>query len=428
MTKSKLLLLAALAIGILSVGTGVCQAQFNIDNQRWAGPNTALSQSQGYDQGDPLRLTWGIAQEGMTVGQFSSEADSPNIIRAFFDGIHGAGSETTVWRPMIESTFDRWGSISGLDYSYEAADDGASWVSSGGLLGARADVRLSAHSIDGQVGTNTLAYNFFPDSADQVIDSDNTGFFSNSANSFRGTRNVLAHETGHGLGMSHLESSDTGQLMEPFIGTSFDGPQYFDILSAQRGYGDFNEKSFGQLGNDVATRATDLGTITDGGTAAVGQDASGLIVNLTDEDFVSIDDNTDTDFFKFSVAGNGTVDIDLDALGFTFNVGSQGGMQNPFDTTLRSDLKLELFDSGLTSMGFSDMTTLGGSESFSGINVTAGDYFIRVTGSDNTDTNLFDVQFYGLSTTFNMSAVPEPTSATLFLVGIGILGFRRRRG
>ena len=70
----------------------------------------------------------------------------------------------------------------------------------------------------------------------------------------------------------------------------------------------------------------------------VGQDAKTFIVDLTAEDFVSIDDESDTDFFKFNVAGNGTVDIDLEALGFTFQVGPQGGTQNPFDTTERSDL------------------------------------------------------------------------------------------
>jgi hypothetical protein len=316
-----------------------------------------------------------------------------------------------------------------LDYSYEANDDGAAWAISTGQLGTRADVRISAHSIDGQAGSNTLAYNFFPNFADQVIDSDNTTFYSDATNNYRGTRNVLAHETGHGIGMSHIESADSSQLMEPFINNSFDGPQYFDILSAQRGYGDFNEKSFGQLGNDDSSRATDLGTIADGGTVAVGQDASTLIVDFTAEDFVSIDDESDTDFFKFTVGGTGTVDIDLEALGFTFKVKTQNvNDEIDFNSKERSDLALTLLDSGLSVLGSSNFTGLGGSEMLTGIAVTAGDYFIQITGADNSDDNIFDVQFYGLTAGFTLSAIPEPTSAMMFMVGLGVLGSRRRRG
>ncbi len=361
----------------------------------------------------------------MSVGQFGvGEAVSPNIIRSFFNGIHGSEA---AWLPIFESTFDRWESISGLDYSYESNDDGAAWATSAGIVGTRADVRISSHSIDGQTGSNTLAYNFFPNFADQVIDSDNVAFYSNASNGYRGTRNVLTHETGHGIGMSHLESSNSAQLMEPFINNSFDGPQYFDILSAQRGYGDFNEKSFGQLGNDDSSRATDLGTIADGGTIAIGQDASTLIVDFTAEDFVSIDDSSDTDFFKFSVGGAGTVDLTLEAFGFTFNVGPQGGSQSPFNSRERSDLSLTLLDSGLSVLGTSNFTGLGGSEMLTGIAVTAGDYFIQITGVDNSDANIFDVQFYGLTAGFTLSAIPEPTSAMMFMVGLGVLGFRRRR-
>lgn len=425
MSFSKFFLSVSLALAISSFGVDVCFGQFDMDGQRWTGPNTAYSQAQGYDQGDPLKLTWGIAQEGMIVGQFSSEADTPNVIRSFFNGIHGTEAD---WLPIFESTFGRWASISGLEYEYEANDDGEDWVISSGVLGTRADVRISAHSIDGQSGSNTLAYNFFPDFADQVIDSDNVSFYSDASNNYRGTRNVLTHETGHGIGMSHLLSNDSAQLMEPFINNSFDGPQYFDILAAQRGYGDFNEKSFAQLGNDDASRATDLGTLTDGGIVEIGQDAKTFVVDLASDDFISIDDDSDTDFFRFSVDGDGIVDIDLEALGFTFLVGPQsGGSQNPFDTTLRSDLKLDFFDSALTSLGSSDLTGLGGMESLTGIEVSAGDYFIRVSGADNVDSNLFDVQFYGLSASFTLNPVPEPTAIPLLLMGLAAMGSRRRR-
>ncbi len=422
MPKSKFA--AALAIIVLAgFSAPPCQAQFDIDGLRWSG-NTAQTQAQGFDQGDPLRLTWGFALEGMTVGQFSSEANSPNIIRSFFDGIHG--SQAT-WQPLFQSTFDRWASISGLEYSFETADDGSAWVTSDGSLGVRADVRISAHSIDGQSPPDTLAYNFFPNSGDMVIDSDNVTFYSNAGtDNFRGTRNVIAHEHGHGVGMDHLTSSDSEQLMEPSTSSdpAYDGPQYFDILAAQRGYGDFNEKSFAQLGNDVVARATDLGLIADGATLAIGQDAGTLIVDSSSEDFVSIDDTTDTDFYSVMFAESGSVDIVLEALGFSIDV---NGTQ--FDTRERSDLELTFYDTdGVSILGTSNLTGLGGTESLTGIAVNAGTYFLEIEGLDNGDANIFDVQFYGLQASFTSSAVPEPGSfAVLGLGALGLILCRRRK-
>ena len=66
-----------------------------------------------------------------------------------------------------------WASISGLEFAFEAADDGAAFITSPGIINTRADLRIAAHSIDGQSGPNTLAYNYLPESGDQVIDSDN---------------------------------------------------------------------------------------------------------------------------------------------------------------------------------------------------------------------------------------------------------------
>lgn len=419
-----------LCVMVLAISaTDVCEAQFDIDGNRWGG-GTAQTQAQGFDQGDPLRLTWGLAAEGTIVGQFSSEPDTPNEIRAFFNGIHGTEAD---WLPIVGSTFDRWSSISGLDYTFEAADDGAAWAVSAGVTGVRADVRISAHSIDGQAGSNTLAYNFFPDFADQVIDSDNVAFFSDPSNDFRGTRNVLAHETGHGIGMRHLFSGDSEQLMEPFINNNFDGPQYFDILAAQRGYGDFNEKSFGQLGNDVAARATALGNIADGASVAIGQDASTFVVDIDSDDFFSIDDTDDIDFYSFTVNSSGMIDIDLEALGFTFEVESQAANGDPagdaidFNTRERSDLALTLFDSSMTNLGSSNITGLGGAESLTGVSIGPGTYFIEVTGLDNADDNLLDAQFYGLTAAFTASAVPEPGSVAFMFLGLTGVAFRRKK-
>jgi hypothetical protein len=201
-------------------------------------------------------------------------------------------------------------------------------------------------------------------------------------------------------------------------------------LVAQRWYGDVNEKSFNGLGNDVVSRATSLGTILDQSTVSIGNDATDFVVGPNDVDFVSIDDNTDTDFYSFTLNIDGTVDINLNPLGPTYNITPQGGggASNPFNSQLRSNLSLALFDTNGTSLlQLSNATGLGGSESILGYDLTAGTYFIRVTGVDNPDSIQLDAQFYRLGVSF--VAIPEPgTCLAMTLVSlVGCLQFRRRR-
>lgn len=404
-------------------------AQFTIDNTRWSG-GTANTQGQGFDQGDPIRLTWGFAAEGINIPGFIGEGASPNQVRDFFDT--NIGPQATTWQPLFDQIYDRWNSISGLDVQFEANDDGATFgngFGSGGALGVRADLRIAAHSVDGQAGSNTLAYNFFPNGGDMVIDSDNTAFFSNGANNFRGLRNVLAHELGHGLGMPHLFSDAADQLLEPFINLGFDGPQYFDILTAQRGYGDFNEKGSNHQGNDTVALATDLGTLSQGAGIAIGQDARQLGVGINDTDFFSIDDTSDTDVYEFDIAQDGVGDFILEALGFTIDVAEQANNGQPineidFNIQERSDLALELLDSNGSLIAGANNFGLGGNESLTNIQLDAGTYFLRITGENNADANLLDTQFYGLTASF--TAVPEPSSA-LIVAMFGFVGLRRRR-
>ncbi|MCQ6458457.1 matrixin family metalloprotease, partial [Vibrio parahaemolyticus] len=87
----------------------------------------------------------------------------------------------------------------------------------------RGDVRIGGHTIDGSSGT--LAYNFFPNTSDMVIDTADSFYSVTTDNSLR-LRNVIMHEAGHGLGISHVESNNGSFLMEPFINLGFDGPQF----------------------------------------------------------------------------------------------------------------------------------------------------------------------------------------------------------
>ncbi len=350
--------------------------------------------------GSPATLTWGFVDDGTNFTNQAGGGSSDLI--DFLDDIIGAGpggNDLTQrpWFPLFEDTFDRWAQVSGLSYIYEPNDDGVNHSGATGQLGVRADVRIGGKFIDGS--GNTLAFNFFPTNGDMTFDTGDAAFYGRSAGNYLNLRNVIAHEHGHGIGHFHVESANGRFLMEPFIQTSFDGPQFDDILGAHRGYGDFYEKSFNGLGNDVVTRATPLGLIGDGETAGVGYSVRlgtgpGVAVEVQPEDvdFVSIDDNSDTDFFSFTIDNPASVDVLLSPAGYIYREGPQNGTQSTYRTNELNDLNVALFDSNGTSLLASASDGgVGVPEEISDIDLLSpGEYFVRVRGTLN------DAQFYQL--------------------------------
>jgi hypothetical protein len=165
------------------------------DGDRWS---TTATNGGGLGQGDPTTITWGIAPDNTPT----NNGTVSNLI-AFLDnniGNTGATIQDRPWFSIFQDSFDRIEETTGIDFVFETADDGVQ-MSSGnsGILGTRADIRIMGRSIDGQSGGNTLAFNFFPNHGDMVIDTDNSNFYSDSTNNFIGFRNVLMHEVGHDL-------------------------------------------------------------------------------------------------------------------------------------------------------------------------------------------------------------------------------------
>jgi hypothetical protein len=261
-----------------------------------------------------------------------------------------------------------------------------------------------------------IAYNYYPNTGDMVIDTDDiAGGFGDATNNHRWGRNVIMHEHGHGMGIAHLESSNGQFLMEPFINTNFDGPQFDDILSAQRHYGDVLEKNGG---NDTAGSAYAFGTLALNNTVSIGTDANDAVVAATDTDFVSIDDDSDVDFFSFTLDLDTGILIELIPQGPTYNEGAQGGTQTAFDTSAMADLTLALLDiDGTTILAFANDIGLGGIEQILYHGLTPGTYFVQVAGLSN------QIQMYQL----DLTAIPEPASAMLLGLGAAGLLARRRR-
>ena len=379
-------------------------SDFNADD-RW---RTTATNGGGIALGEAITLTWSIAPDGTNIPGFNGEAAAPSDLvsrfRTFYNDANNPADTDYVgemWFTQIAAALNEWSDISGISYVYEPNDDGAAFSSSSsaapGVTGVRGDVRIGGHLIDGNSGV--LAYNFFPDNGEMVIDTADSFYANLSSNSLR-LRNVIAHEAGHGVGFSHVESNNAAFLMEPFVSTGFDGPQLDDILAAHRNYGDVNEKGGA---NETAGTATDLGSIGDGVTVSIGTQANDTRVEATDTDFVSIDDDSDIDVFSFTVSANSSIDVNLSPQGPTYNQGRQGGTQSSYNASAQSDLSFEILGTdGTTVLTTASANGIGASESLSAFDLNvAGTYYVRISGADNV------VQMYQLDVSVTVDA---PTS------------------
>jgi hypothetical protein len=374
--------------GLVPGGRGQAGGDFQT-KPRWE--QTATDPITGA-AGNPITLTWGFVADGMMINGYNFEPASPSNLIASLNSEYG--SEAT-WLPLFQSVFDVWSAKTGVSYVYQPTDDGTPFGSASGQLGVRADIRIGGHPMDGVFGT--LAYNFYPGTdvgGDMVIDTNeflaatettSGGVFRIQSSNNRPLRNTLAHEHGHGLGLAHVLPTNGTKLMEPSLTIGFDGPQYDDFLGAQSLYGDALEKN-GR--NETAATASNLGTL---GTGA-----------LTLATFVSTSTN-DLDYFRFTLDGSRTLSLNTAPVGSTYTQGPQtGGPTAPFDAGAQADLTLNLYAAdGTTLIQSVNLTSLGGVESINSLNLAAGTYVARVTGTGAT-------QMYQLTAT---AVVPTPPAA-----------------
>lgn len=323
---------------------------------RWS--RTAMDGS-GLTQGTPTTLTYSFVPDGTTVPNLIGVSGSSNL-HAWLNGIYGSPNN---WRPLFEQVFERWSELIGTTYVYEPNDDGVTLNNNMGVVGVRGDIRIAAIYIDGNSGT--LAYNNFPNDGDMVFDSGDNFFNNTGSNSLR-FRNVAAHEHGHGLGMLHVCPIHQTKLMEPYVTLAFDGPQLDEILNGQRHYGDKYEPQ-----SDDPTNAPSLGVLGIGG--------------FFTESNVSIDDNSDQDFYAVTLTAPSRLEITLAPNAGTYQQGPQTGSCNTGATTNYStvhDLSLAVFSSGnlITPLASANATGPGGTEVLSLDAENPGTYIIRVAG------------------------------------------------
>jgi hypothetical protein len=345
------------------------------DGDRWSSTAT---DGGGLGQGDPMTLTWSVVPDGTSIFGYNGEPTANSDLRAFLNGIYG---DEATWLALFQEVFDRWSELTGITYVYEPNDDGSAWTEfsiSSGQIGVRGDVRIAGHAIDGNSGV--LAYNFFPDAGDMVIDT-NDSFYSDTSGNSLGLRNVFAHEHGHGIGLAHVCPISQTKLMEPFVSFAFDGPQHDDILAANRGYGDQHEH------DDSVGSAASLGALT--GTDAWSD--------------LSIDDSSDIDIYSFSVGANQSIDVNLNPVGSSYLSGPQNdngtcSEGTSFDSLNIHDLSVRvLATNGVTELASADANGAGLGEVLSDVALSdgAGTYYLEVNGDTTDAAQLYEIEILG---------------------------------
>lgn len=334
---------------------------------RWSSTAT---QPGGLGQGDPTVLRVSFVPDGTFIPSGVGEgAANSNLFASF----NAAFPSQATWQNRILDALNSWAALSGTSYVLEPNDDGAALFLAPGVIGVRGDIRICGKFIDG--GGNVLAYNLFPNGGDMVLDTGDTAYFSNPSNNYRRLYNTASHEHGHGLGIDHVCPVDGTKLMEPFLNTNFAGPQYDDMLSSQRLYGDDDEN------NDTLATATDLG-ILPGGTTTHG--------------LVSLDGLSDLDYYQFTIAGASLVTITLHPTGTAYLEGPQVGACSGtlFNPAVLRNLAMILQNStGTTTLAAASSQPPGSNEVISNLSLGAGTYTVRVSGDFVDQIQSYELTF-----------------------------------
>ncbi len=351
--------------------------------ERWR--RTATNGPLGGEQGTPVTLTWSIVPDGTPVAGDPAIGDSndPSSLRARLADLYGGNTddpENQPWFPLFQDLFDAIGAQAGITYLYEPNDDGRAISGNNpGRTGIRGDLRLCGHPIDGDGAT--LAYNFFPDHGDMVIDTSDR-FFENLSGNSRRLVNTIAHEHGHGLGLEHVCPIDQTKLLEPFISTGFRGMQFDDIYTLQRWYGDPFEQHNSRRNNDSIQRAHNL-EMSPGSPFAF--------------QWLSIDDNSDIDYYSLSLPLGARLSVRVIPSNRVYLEGGEDGQGCSagvtFNSSIVHDLSLTLLDQTGRTLATADDSPAGETEEFDQLSVPGeGLHFLRIAGDDADAAQLYRLE------------------------------------
>ena len=349
------------------------------------------SRWSGAPNGTPKALTWSLVPDGTWIDSDDSwdngGSGANSVLFAEMDAQFGGNRAQ--WIGIIQDCFDRWEELTGVSYTRityggEDWDDGASWGSVGGSN--RGDVRIAMRNIDGTNGV--LAYNFFPDNGDMLLDE--SEYFASASYTYRFMRNIVMHEHGHGLGLEHVCPSNGTKLMEPYINSGFTGPRHDDIRAIHEFYGDVYES------DNNWVNATHIGALTQASPIILGPTPSPTVPSSS---ILSIDANAESDYFRFTVDGPRHLDATVIPVGLTYDSSEQQWdgtclSGNNIDSSSVADLEMAVYDTnGSTILASATSSGVGEPESLNDVVLDeAGDYFLRIyEGNYPTDSQMYRI-------------------------------------
>ncbi len=374
---------------------------------RWE--STATQPGDPGIPGTPVVLTYSFVPDGTNVPAAISQPDRPSDLFTFMDTLYG---NRQTWQDLFHDSMRRWSEVSGITYVYEPMDDGATLVGSVGIPGSRGDVRIAGAIIDG--GGGVLAYNYYPEVGDMVIDTADTYWAANLANNSRSLRNVIAHEAGHGLGMAHVCPVTTSKLMEPFVTNVFDGLRHDDIRHAHYWYGDSAEP------NNTIETATELLGLSECNKRVLGP-ISEPGVQTPFASLYSINSELDFDWFAFTPDVTQLVTITVRPVGFSYDdspqdcAGNQGSCcsGNIIDSRQLGDLNFEIYNRATNALiATSNQTGAGQAETLTIPLSGQTDYGIRIAGiPPEGSPQSYNLELSGVPATVTWAINPAmPTS------------------
>lgn len=389
-------LLAAIAIALASLSQACA---YDIVN-RWGATQVDGS---GLQRGDPVTLRWSVVPDGQSY----SRSSNSQLIQYLDDGWNIPAAQrlpdltNRSWWGVMNTAYSQFGRVSGISMVYVAEQN-----VNGIDTGLEGDIRIGGENIDNTPG-GALADNTFPNDGDMRIDTTRE---SNGRPTFWHTnnaalRNLMIHETGHGVGLGHAQNTGVTAVMEGGLRTDIWGLQFDDIYALNRQYGDPLERNGG---NNTAATATLLGNLSVGGDISIGRDAVDSVVEQFDDDWTGIDGSSDADWFRITTTAQGFANVKLTPIGPSYTSVQQGN----FQSAAQSDLVLQIFTQSptLTLLEAANKEGLGSAETVGSRYLSPGDYLIRVRGTQDLN------QFYQLD--IGLDAAPfAGTSADLNLDG-----------
>jgi len=367
----------------------------------WTGVGTLGSSGRA----SQAILSYSFPADGTLWGDGVNGPSAANDLNARLTTLFGAGNLDR-GREFIRQSLASWRRYGGLVYS-EVGDDNTAFSLNSAHTTVRGDVRIGSNA---QGTGGTLAYNRFPGSSDMTLNSDyfpaGQGAFASATDNYRYFRNVVAHEHGHGLGYIHPIPCDNTKLMEPFINTNFEMTQMDERRGIARNYGD----RF--VGNNSGATARDFGTLTTPSVRSVVE--QGLSTNGAGGV-----NNTDEDWFRFTLGTAQAVTISVVPIGGTSTQGEQSngcnGTTASVNATLAGNLNVELRNgaNGVTVLQTASGGAAGVTESISAGTLAAGTYWVRVfdVGTNPSENQI--VQLYNLLIRLGAAKAPPTAIAGL---------------